>query len=110
MPRYHAESYHPDKVERFLRAQGFRHLKAHKRGAVVTVTSGPSRDPVKHFRVVRDTVHLWILEMADHRGRWERTPYRDTLENLLQAVVESFPWVLGPVAGKNPERTSDPED
>ena len=107
MPRYHAESYNTSSVENYLHRQGFTHLRAHKRGSAVTVTSGPTDDPVKHFRVRRDTVHLWCLDIADHRGRWERTPYRDTLDALLQCVVTSFPWVLSPVA-ENPERTSDP--
>ena len=107
MPRYHAESYHPGQIERFLHERGFTHLRAKKRGSAVTITSGPDHDPVKHFRVRRDTVHLWYLDMADHRGRWERTPYREDLVALLQRVVDSFHWVLSPVA-ENPERTSDP--
>jgi hypothetical protein len=109
MPRYHAEFYHPEMIEEFLREQGFAHLRAKKRGSIVTITSGPQRDPVKHFRVRRDTVHLWCLDMADHRGRWEPTPYREVLKDLLHRVVDSFSWVLSP-ADENPERTSDPED
>lgn len=107
MARYHADRSHADKIEKYLHKRGFEHLRAYKRGAAVTVLSGPADDPVKHFRVRRDTVHLWCLDMADHRGRWERTPYRESLDVLLQRVVDSFPWVLSPVA-ENPERTSDP--
>ncbi len=63
----HADSHHPYTVETYLHEQGLTDLRAQKRGAAVTVTSGPSEDPVKHFRVRRDTVHLWCLDMADHR-------------------------------------------
>ncbi len=107
MPRYHADSHHPEMIEDYLHEQGFTHLRAKKRGSVVTITSGPDGDPVKHFRVRRDTVHLWLLDMADHRGRWDRTPYREGLKALLQRIVDSFPWVLSSVS-ENPERTSDP--
>ena len=109
MPTYPAEFFHPETIERHLHQRGLKHLRAQKRGAVVTVTSGPSDDPVKHFRVRRDTVHLWCLDIADHRGRWERTPYRANLDELLNLVVDVFGWILSPV-GKNPARTSDPED
>ena len=107
MPSYHAESFHPREIQEYLHEQGFTHLRAHKRGSAVTISSGPADDPMKHFRVRRDTVHLWCLDMADHRGRWERTPYRESLHVLLQRVVDSFAWVLSPV-DENPERTSDP--
>ena len=109
MPRYHAEADHTRQIEQYLHQRGFCHLRAHKRGAAVTISSGPPDDPIKHFRVRRDTVHLWCLDMADHRGRWERTPYRDQLELLLQLVIDSFAWMLSPV-DEYPERTSDPED
>ena len=107
MPRYHAESFHPREIEEYLHEQGYGHLRAKKRGAAVTITSGPADDPVKHFLVRRDTVHLWCLDMADHRGQWERTPYREDLNALLQRVIDSFPWALSPIDG-NPEGTSDP--
>ena len=104
----HAEFYHPDTVEDFLHERGHTHLRARKRGAAVIVESGPKDDPIKHFRVRRDTVHLWMLDFADHRGKWERTPFRDQLQALLTQVVELFPWTIADYAG-NPERTSDPE-
>lgn len=81
-------------AERYLREQGFDHLRTRHRGKIVTIESGPEDDVVKHARFRKDTVHLWILEIADHRGRWERTGSRDTIDNLRIALVEEFPWVL----------------
>jgi hypothetical protein len=46
--------------------------------------------------------------MADHRGRWEPTPFRGSLDELVTLVADSFPWTLQSVHG-NPERTSDRE-
>lgn len=102
----HADSYHPGHVEDFLHARGLKHLRARKHGAAVIVESGPVDDPVKHIRLRRDTVHLWLLDIADHRGRWERTPFRDQIDNLLATVAQTFPWVLSPVAPENSDRTS----
>lgn len=81
-------------TERYLREQGFLHLRSRPRGKIITIESGPEDDAVKHARFRKDTVHLWILEIADHRRRWERTGLRDTIYNLRVALVEEFPWVL----------------
>ena len=35
--------------------------------------------------------------MADPNGRWEETPFTGTLEELLDLVVESFPWMISPL-------------
>ncbi len=103
-----AESRDATLVEEVLHAAGAKHLRARKHGVAVIVESGPERDPVKHFRLRRDTVHLWCLDMANYSGRWERTPFRDNLKPLVRMVLENFPWTLTPIA-ENPERTSDLE-
>ena len=94
MPARPAESHHCSRVEEFLHDKGFEHLRARKYGATVIVESGPEGDAIRHFRVRRDTAHLWLLDMADHRGKWQRTPVRALLDEVLDQVVESFPWVL----------------
>lgn len=109
MARYSAEDYDPERVQNTLRKAGFKHLRARKYGAAVIVESGPKHDPMKHFRIRRDTVHLWCLDFATHRGDWERTPFRDTMDSLLKMVVEQFPWTIANLL-VNPERTSDRED
>jgi len=32
--------------------------------------------------------------VADHRGKWERTPFREQLTSLVDVVISTFPWVL----------------
>lgn len=106
MPAPPVASWQADSTtERLQKHYGLAHLRARKRGLVVTVESGPKDDVVPHFRVRRDTVHLWLLEFPGHRG-WERTPYRDTLDNLLELVITQFAWTVEPVH-QNPPDTSD---
>ena len=93
-----AEPHHATHVASLLRKRGGAHLRARKYGATVIVEAGPIADPVKHFRLRRDTVHLWCLDMATHTGRWERTPFRALLDELVDMVVDSFPWTLAPIA------------
>ncbi|MCA8972802.1 MAG: hypothetical protein KDC95_23665 [Planctomycetes bacterium] len=94
MPARPVETYHCSQVEDFLHDHGFAHLRARKYGSTVIVESGPKRDAIKHVRVRRDTVHLWLLDVANHRGKWERTHLRAPLNELLGELVESFPWAL----------------
>jgi len=58
--------------------------------------SGPAKDPLRHARLRRETVNLWALEMAGRGGRWQPTPFRDTKDQLVLALVEQFGWVLTP--------------
>ncbi|MCP4444376.1 MAG: hypothetical protein GY811_03400, partial [Myxococcales bacterium] len=85
------EPFDADRAEELLHESGAAHLRARKRGSAVPVEPGPAADTIKHFRVRRDTVHLWCLDMDDHRGRWERTPFRANLDELVQTVLENFP-------------------
>lgn len=109
MPKPHASEDHADAVLAFLQDRGASHVRTRKRGAVVTVESGPSRDPIPHARFRRDTVSLWLLEMPTHQGRWQATGIRGPLTDLLETLVRDFPWTLADVTSGNPERTSDPE-
>lgn len=104
MPRRHAETWDVDAVVQRLHDNGFPHLRARKYGASIIVESGPTDTAWKHFRLRRDTVHLWWLDMSGRGARWEKTPFRDTRDGLVDLVVQQFPWTLTDVLG-NPERT-----
>jgi hypothetical protein len=96
--KYNAEPHHASRVETLLHGHGVEHVRARKYGATVIVESGPKDDPVTHFRLRRDGVHLWCLDMAGRGGRWERTPFRDNIDSLVTAVVDNFPWALTDIA------------
>lgn len=94
--------------DHFAEHQSLGHLRARRRGRVVTVESGPAADAVPHVRFRRDTVHLWYLEMPARHGKWERTLYRDQIENLMVLVEDQFAWTLTPHDATNADGTSDP--
>lgn len=81
-------------VEAFLKKHKLKHIHARKRADAITLDAGTNADPWPRARARRVTVQWWTLEMADHTGRWEQTPYRAPLADLLKQLVESFPWVL----------------
>jgi hypothetical protein len=93
-------------LDHFARHEALSHLRARKRGRVVTIESGPKTDPVAHARLRRDTVHLWLLEMPDGRGGWQSTPYRDRYEHLMEVLETQFPWTLSPIDETGSDGTS----
>lgn len=97
MPKFSAEPEDALSVADALRERGFGHLRARRRADLVTIESGPDADPHAHARLRRVAVHLWRLEMTTHSGRWEVTPFRGRLDELLRTLAESFPWTLHPL-------------
>lgn len=95
-------------LDHFAEHSHLNHLRARRRGKVVTVESGPTDDVVPHARFRRDTVHLWILEMPIRGGKWDRTPFRAQIEELMDIVETQFPWTLTPIHAPNADGTSDP--
>ena len=94
MPKRSAEPYHADELTRLLHERGQLHLRVRKRGAVLTIQSGPEDDPWSHARLRRDTVHLWTLEMQARGGKWDRTPFRALMGDLVEVLTDMFPWTL----------------
>jgi hypothetical protein len=62
----------------------------------VVIESGPKDDPIAHVRLRRETIHLWTLEVATHTGRWEKTGFRGTIDELLGLLVTQLPWTVAP--------------
>ncbi|MCA9628727.1 MAG: hypothetical protein KC766_13710 [Myxococcales bacterium] len=108
MPAPPIDSWQADSLrDRLHEKYGLTHLRVRKHGKVLTLESGPDGDAWPHARFRRDTVHLWLLEMPGRGGRWERTPFRDLLDNLVELVVTQFSWTIAPVFDENPRETSD---
>lgn len=97
MPTNRAESADAERVEEVLRRAGAGHLRTRKYGATVIVESGAAEDPLRHIRLRRDSVHLWCLDVANHRGQWERTPVRGLLDEVVTAALRDFPWTMTPL-------------
>ena len=92
-----AEEAHVADVRAFLdEHEGLEHLRARRRADLITLESGADDNPIAHARLRRIAVHLWTLECATHAGRWERTPFRGLLDEILDVLVSTFPWIVAP--------------
>ena len=82
-------------VETALGENGLKHLKVAKRGVNIVVYSEDETGGKENrcrFSYIKDG--LYKLNMSNHTGKWERTPFEGTLEELLKMVIEQFPWTL----------------
>jgi hypothetical protein len=64
---------------------------------LLTLESGRADDPIPHARLRREGVHLWRLEMPVSSGKWEKTPHRAQLGEVLAVLAEVYPWMLAPI-------------
>ena len=99
MPKLSADELHAETVERLLRAnRALAHVRLRKRGDAITLESGPKDDPVAHARLRRVTAQWSTLEMPTHARRWERTPLRAPLSQVVTTLISEYPWTLTQLA------------
>lgn len=85
-----------DGVERVLHERGLGHLHVRVYGKHVIIHSGEPGDGENRARLTRLNAQHFQLGMADHRGRWEQTPFVGTWRDLLTQLVDDFGFTLVP--------------
>ena len=88
-------------VEDKLQEKELYHLKVAKRGVNIVVYSEDEIGKNNRCRFTYIKSGLFILNMANHSGKWEPTPFEGSLEELLEMVIEQFPWTLTDYAQDN---------
>lgn len=97
MPKFTAEPYDVEGTHSFFHSRkGFEHLRARRRGELLTVVSGPERDAINHFRLRRVTKQWWELEVPTSGGRWEQVGLRANRMEIFSALLTDYPWLLAP--------------
>jgi hypothetical protein len=81
-------------AEDFLKRRKLTHLRATKRAGTLTLLAGSADDPWPRARFRLLTKQRWALDVADPAGRWEKTPFQASLNDLMALVADSFPWLL----------------
>lgn len=93
MAKLRAEEAHADEVVRLLHKRRLKHLRAVRRGELITLVSGADDDPFAHARMRRVSAQQWRLEMPSHT-RWEPTPFEAGLGDIVATLVDAFGWTL----------------
>jgi len=84
-------------IEDFLAERpGLSHIKVRARGNLITLESVDEEGivyPHARFKRKGEAVHKWMLEMPT-KNSWEVTFIEGTLTELMEILVEKFPWTL----------------
>ena len=82
------------KVLGLLREKGLTHLKVTARASNIVIYSEHGSEKENRCRLVKMQGNAYNLHMADHRGKWEPTPYTGTVVELVDLITIQFGWVL----------------
>ena len=83
-------------AETILHQRGLGHLHVRVYGKHIIVHSGAAQDGENRARFTMLGPGRYRLDMADHRGRWEQTPFEGPLRDLLAQLIDQFGFVLVP--------------
>ena len=97
MPKHNADELHELSLRSTLRNHAITHLRVRRHAQLLVLESGPEDDPIPHARFRRQAVHIWTLELPSHTGRWDKTPYRGLIDNMLAVLETEMPWTLAPI-------------
>lgn len=81
-------------MESCLRRNNLTHLKVRVRKPHIALYMEHDDESQNCCRFTRLRGNQYGMSMADHTGRWEETPFTGTIEELLDLVVENFPWMI----------------
>jgi len=90
----HALEHEKSYVEKALMEKELYHLLVTKRGVNIVVYSEDGRSKENRVRFTYIKPHIFMLNFASRSGKWEQTPFEGTLEELIEMVLEQFPWTL----------------
>ncbi len=94
MDRKMANKFASDKILQLLKEQGIEHLYIQARGDHLILYSLEDEEKINRIRFTRLSVNKYQLSMANHRGRWEKTPFTGTIPELVKMLIEQFSFVL----------------
>jgi len=78
-----------------LHQKGYSHLKVAVRGQhLVIYSTSPEGDKFNRIRFSPVSSTEYQLGIANHKGRWEATPFAGTLSELTKLLTEQFGFWL----------------
>jgi len=81
-------------IEKKLHDKGFTHLYSLTRGYHIAIYSKDDEDKVNRARLTNIKEKQYQLSMADHRGKWEVTPFTGSIDELIEMLITNFSFAL----------------
>jgi hypothetical protein len=92
--RQTANKFASAEIDRLLNEKGFFHLHVLGRGDHLVIYSQDEGEKTNRARITRLSTNNFCLGFADHRGRWETTPFTGSIAELVTMLTEQFSYVL----------------
>ncbi len=89
-----ANKFASDKILQLLKEQGIEHLHIQARGDHLVLYFLEDEEKINRVRFTRLAVNKYQLSMADHKGRWEKSPFTGTIPELVDMLIEQFSFML----------------
>ena len=89
-----ANKHASEKILQLLKEKGINHLYIQARGDHLVLYSLEDEEKINRIRFTRLSVNKYQLSMANHQGRWEKTPYTGTIPELVELLIEQFSFTL----------------
>lgn len=84
-------------LEEDLEQMGLTHLNVRKHGKHLVIYSMEDGEKVNRARLTKVTAQYYQLGMANHRGKWESTPFRGTLDEIIDLLTNDFAFAIAPM-------------
>lgn len=82
-------------IENELHKKGFYHLCVRIHGKnLVIYSEEEGGEKINRARLTRINSQTYQIGIADHRGKWECTPFLGTLSEMLTMLTEQFSFAL----------------
>ena len=81
-------------IETELSKKGFIHLRVRIHGKNLVIYSEEEGEKINRARLTRINSQTYQIGMADHRGKWDHTPFSGTLSEMLTMLTEQFSFAL----------------
>ena len=86
-------------LERKLAARpNLKHIRVKQRGKTITLYSETRYGLDDHARLTSLGGTCWGLSLPRHTGRWERTPFMGTIDEVPRTLTDMLGWHLAPRA------------
>ncbi|QQK81386.1 hypothetical protein HUG20_16710 [Salicibibacter cibi] len=84
-------------LEQDLEQNGWTHLNVRKHGKHLVIYSVEDGEKVNRARLTKVTGQYYQLGMANHRGKWESTPFRGTMDEIVALLANDFAFAIAPM-------------
>jgi len=74
--------------------KGLEHLSVRRHGNSLTLYSTGKEGQQEHAKFTFLGGAVWGLSLPLHTGRWEKTPFTGSLEELLGTLIDNFGFHL----------------